>query len=352
MEEYIGLINGKPSRNRAVVLRQNRIKTRHYAIDKNGQQLFSSAEMASKAIQNALHQSEVLLSDITYLATSSTLGDMLVPGLASHVHAEMKFPPLEIANFQSVCSSSLMAIKSAYLQIKAHEHRCAVVSGSDFASRYFRPGFYQGTSRIDNSGELSLEADFLRFTLSDGAGAMVLEDKPNTRNISLEIKWIDIKSYADRFQTCMMAGATVKDSVSKFWTEYESPAEAMQDGAIMLVQDFTLLKRMIPVWIKHYIDLIEQGKIKIEDIDFLCSHYSSHSLREEAIIHLKKAGVLIDEEKWVSNLPSKGNTGTASIFILLEELFNSGKLKKGHKILCHVPESGRALNGLMLCEVV
>ena len=98
--------------------------------------------------------------------------------------------------------------------------------------------------------------------------------------------------------------------------------------------------------------LIDIGKINIAEIDFLCSHYSSHSLREEAILHLKHAGALIDEDKWVSNLATKGNTGTASIFIILEELYASGKLRKGHKILCHVPESGRALNGLMLLEVV
>ncbi|HEY8190698.1 MAG TPA: 3-oxoacyl-[acyl-carrier-protein] synthase III C-terminal domain-containing protein, partial [Micavibrio sp.] len=67
---------------------------------------------------------------------------------------------------------------------------------------------------------------------------------------------------------------------------------------------------------------------------------------------LKKAGAMIDEEKWFTNLYSKGNTGTASIFIMLDELFHSGKLKSGEKILCHVPESGRGLNCLMVLEVV
>jgi 3-oxoacyl-[acyl-carrier-protein] synthase III len=41
-----------------------------------------------------------------------------------------------------------------------------------------------------------------------------------------------------------------------------------------------------------------------------------------------------------------------SIFILLEELYHSGRLQAGEKILCHVPESGRALNGFMLLEVM
>ena len=112
------------------------------------------------------------------------------------------------------------------------------------------------------------------------------------------------------------------------------------------------MKRMIPVWVGHYLELIKAGKIIPEKIDHVCSHYSSHSLREETIRLLKQAGAMIDEEKWFSNLYTKGNTGTASIFILLEELQASGNLKRGESILCHVPESGRGLNGFMMLEVV
>ena len=49
----------------------------------------------------------------------------------------------------------------------------------------------------------------------------------------------------------------------------------------------------------------------------------------------------IPEEKWFTNLPDKGNTGSASFFIILEELFKSGRLKKGETLLCYIPESGR-----------
>lgn len=90
IEDYIGQINGKPSRNRVFVLRQNRIKTRHYALDKNGQALYRNAEMAAKAIFDAVERSEITKDDITYLASTTTIGDFLVPGIASHVHAELK----------------------------------------------------------------------------------------------------------------------------------------------------------------------------------------------------------------------------------------------------------------------
>jgi len=41
------------------------------------------------------------------------------------------------------------------------------------------------------------------------------------------------------------------------------------------------------------------------------------------------------------NLKDVGNVGSASIYLMVEEIMNSGKLKKGDKLLLSVPESGR-----------
>jgi len=352
MEDYLGRLDGRGSRHRALVLRQNKIETRYYALDKTGKATHSSAQMAANAVRDAIEKSEVNDQDITYLGTSATLGDVLVPGMASHVHAELGLPPIEIASFQSVCAGSLMALKSAWLQLRAGEHSCAAVCGSEFASRYFRPGFYEQVDRVRKTGTIPLDADFLRFTLSDGAGAAILETRPNQRQLSLKICWIDLRSYADRFETCMTAGAATNNGTLTHWSEHANLGDAVDAGALMLTQDFDLMKKMIPVWVSHYLDLIDRGKIAVDRIDHVCSHYSSHSLREETIRLLKQAGAMIDEDKWFSNLYSKGNTGTASIFIMLEELYRDGRLKSGETILCHVQESGRSINGLMLLEVV
>ena len=241
-----------------------------------------------------------------------------------------------------------MALKSAWLQVRAGEHDCAAVSGSEFASRYFQPGFYEGTEDFEKNGAVDLSQDFLRFTLSDGAGAAILENKQNTHGHAFKIRWIDIRSYADSFDVCMSAGL----AQGQGWADFGNPATAMKNGALVLTQDFDLLKDMIPTWIEHYLDLIDLEKIEVDKIDYLCSHYSSHSLREEAVRLLKTTGAMIDEEKWFTNLPSKGNTGTASIFIMLEEFARTQDLCAGQLVLCHVPESGRCLNGFMLLEVV
>jgi 3-oxoacyl-[acyl-carrier-protein] synthase-3 len=67
---------------------------------------------------------------------------------------------------------------------------------------------------------------------------------------------------------------------------------------------------------------------------------------------MEAIGFSIPPGRWFSNLTSKGNTGSASIFIILEELFHSGRLRKGERLLCMIPESGRFSMAYMLLTVV
>ena len=192
-------------------------------------------------------------TDIGFLATATTQADGLVPGLASGVHAAMGLPPLEVASLQSVCASSMMALKAATLQVKAGEHRAALAIGTEFSSRYFRPGYYLGTDTVRPDGTLPADAEFLRWTLSDGAAGVLIEDRPAERGPSLRIDWITLTSYADRFAPCMTGGhARASNGTLTPWSQHESIAAATQAGAFQLRQDVDALYRMLPVWIGEF----------------------------------------------------------------------------------------------------
>ncbi|MEJ2199782.1 MAG: 3-oxoacyl-[acyl-carrier-protein] synthase III C-terminal domain-containing protein, partial [Desulfuromonadaceae bacterium] len=87
--------------------------------------------------------------------------------------------------------------------------------------------------------------------------------------------------------------------------------------------------------------LITKYQLRPEQIDWFLPHYSSEFFRPQIYAHLKDIGFEIPYARWFSNLTSKGNTGAASIYLMLEELFHSGRLQKGQKLLLFVPESGR-----------
>ncbi len=344
MADYIGHLSPQAERMGRLVLRQNRIATRHYAMKPDGSTDWTIARMLAEASRNALADAEIDPKAIGYLATSTTQNDLMVPGLASQLHGELGLPPIETASMQSVCASSMMALKSAWLQIRAGEHRAALVGGGEFASRYFRPGFYHGTDSMLEDGSLPSDAGFLRWTLSDGAAAVLIEDRPASRGLSLRIDWVSLRSFADRFEPCMTAGAVRGDDRALTpWSHHTDIGAAARAGAFQLRQDVDALYRMLPVWLGEFMRLVDEGRIEPDAVDWFAIHYSAHSLREEMVRLATKAGCMIPEERWFSNLATKGNVGAASIFMILDDLLRSGNLAEGQQVLCAVPESGQCV---------
>jgi 3-oxoacyl-[acyl-carrier-protein] synthase-3 len=354
MEEHLGFVGGKPSRLKSRILKQNGIWSRYYAIDREGRVMFRNYELAANAVRDALQHSELSLKEIRYLAAATSQSDLLAPGFASMVHGELRIPPCEIASLHGICASGLMALKGAYLQIQAGEKPNAAVTASEFTSRFFRHGLFEETRAFQETGRVSFDAEFLRWMLSDGAGAAILENRPNAKGLSLRVEWIDIVSYADRFDVCMYSGANklADKTLDRSWYDYANFAEAARAGAILLKQDIELLDNVVVLGAKRYFELMEEKQFKATDIDWLVCHYSSHVFRGKIIELITRGGGMIPEERWFTNLYTKGNTGSASVFIMLEELFNEGKLQAGQKILCMVPESGRFVISFMMLTVV
>lgn len=349
MEDFLGRVNGKPSRVKDKILDQNGITTRYYAIDKNQNTTHSNANLAIEAAKTAIKNSSLRPSEIEMLSTGTTQGDLLVPGFSSMVHAGLDIDVCEVSSFQSVCASSMMALKNAYLQIKSGEKSNALSIGSEFASRQFKASRYEA----QNLSQLSFDTEFLRWMLSDGAGAFVLQDKPAEQGLSLEIEWIDLESHAHKFPVCMYTGKTDNSKEDEMsWMDYPNYEEASKAGALNLKQDIRLLNKVIQTGVGHYFRLIDLGLISAKEIDWLCCHYSSEIFKAPIKELMEKGGGSIADEKWFSNLKHKGNTGAASIYIMLDELFHSNTLEEGQHILCMVPESGRFITSFMKLKVV
>ncbi len=92
----------------------------------------------------------------------------------------------------------------------------------------------------------------------------------------------------------------------------------------------------------HREGILKKYKVNVQsDVDYFLPHLSSMYFKQKVYDELVAQGIEIQYDKWFTNLTEVGNVGAASIYLMLEELFNTGKLKKGNKILILVPESGR-----------
>jgi 3-oxoacyl-[acyl-carrier-protein] synthase-3 len=352
IEDVLGLVDGKPSRLKKRILKSNGIKTRHYALDQHGQTTELNEELAVKAVHAALAHSDLTLDDVEMLAAGTTQGDAPIPGFASMVHGRLGGRPMEILSAGGVCCASMAALSGAYRAVATQQRRNAVVVGSELVSRSLKGTRFGRESddpledgRLDElrGSYRDFDADFLRWMLSDGAGSLVLEAKPNADRSSLRIDWIELKSYANEYDTCMYAGIAHKESprAGNTWLDLATISEADRAGLMRIRQDTELLPQIVKLSVEEYVRLIKRERIVPERLDHLLCHYSSHFFKAEIVKLLDEANLSIPEEKWFTNLYTKGNTGAASIFIMLEEALNSGRFKPGEEILLMVPESGR-----------
>lgn len=352
IEDYIGKINGTASKAKNRILKSNRIKQRYYALDRQQNTTHSNSEMAAYAVRDTLSKYDLEPKTIDLLSCATSLPDLLLPGFASMVHGELsELSPLEIVSTQGICCAGVTTLNYATSQVKLGQKKNALAVASELASRLFTNTKFEAQSAIKQGGKLSFDTEFLRWMLSDGAGALLIQDRPRTNGISLKIEWIELISHANAYPLCMYAG-TKDETGTKSWLDYPSYTEAAADGAINLRQNIRLLDNVIQLGVEGWLKLIEMGKIKCSEIDWFLCHYSSHFFRSQIIELLTKANCMIPESKWFTNLYTKGNTGYASIYLMLEELFNSGKLRSGEKICCFVPESGRFTTAYMMLEVV
>jgi 3-oxoacyl-[acyl-carrier-protein] synthase-3 len=309
--------------------------------------------MAAKAVSAALEASPLDIGQVDYLAAATTQSDLFVPGFASLVQGEARIKRCDIATFQGVCASVVAALQSAYHALACGRHSSAVVCGSDFPSRQFRAPILEELESWKTEQRVPLDTEFLRWMLSDGAGAAVLQDRPNANGLSLRIDWIELKSHADTLEVCMYAGAdkAADGSVQRTYGESHNYATAVAQGLFTLRQDLALLDKIVPLGVAHYLELVESGKLAVGFDWFLC-HYSSHVFKDQIVDLLAKSDATIPPERWFTNLYEKGNTGAASILIMLEELWNSGRLAPGQRILAQVPESGRFITSFLHLTVV
>jgi 3-oxoacyl-[acyl-carrier-protein] synthase III len=349
IENVLGFINDKPSRSKNRILKNNGIKSRYYAIDpKTGKQTHNNAKLTAQAVHILSKNSNFPLEEIECLACGTSGPDQLIPNHALMVHGELGCPPCEVVSTSGVCCSGVTAFKYGYMSVSSGLTKNAVTTGSEVVSNaltavYFKPEIDAKIHDLEAKPIIAFEKDFLRWMLSDAAAAVLIKNTPRQDGISLRIDWIDVISFANVLEPCMYMGAVKRaDASLQGWRDVENPEEVEKEGYFALKQDAKLLgENVIPYGNKGLAKVRDKYNLNSDDITWFLPHYSSEYFKQQVYDQIAEIGLNIPYEKWFTNLTSKGNTGSASIFVMLEELMSSGKLQRGDKIFCLVPESAR-----------
>ena len=345
MDAYIAPLSRISGRIKRRILEENGILARHYAVDAQGNTQHSCADLAGRAIDACLGDAGKRLDDIGLLACGTAGGDALMPGFASMVLGHLAGPPMQTFSSHGICASGVGAWEAAAASVELGAHANALVAAAEMPSRLFKRSRYAARGY-----DADFDAHFLRWMLSDGAGALLLTSQPSTRDgLRLRLRFIHQRSFSGDYPVCMQLGLTPDRARSHL--DYASWNEAEADGALFLRQDIRLLPHLFDVGIHEYAALAKDGRIDPGRVDHFLCHYSSEKFAPVVDELMHKAGLSIPRERWYSNLRTRGNTGSASIFVMLDEFLRTQAPEPGQRILCFIPESGRFTVAFVLLEV-
>ncbi|MFI0399222.1 MAG: 3-oxoacyl-[acyl-carrier-protein] synthase III C-terminal domain-containing protein [Thiolinea sp.] len=368
IDAYVAPLDQNSRRIKQRVLGENGIQTRYYALDCEGKTTLSHTDLACQSIQACLQQAQVNLHEIDVLTAATSGGDVSIPGVANMIQGALHAPPMEVHSHQGVCASSVLALKDAAQSLSQNpEQRMAVVVAAEMPSRIFK------RSRFASQTQVDFESHFLRWMLSDGAGAVLLAKGAQVlthvaqtalaqRGLALKLNWIHAKSFSGDYPVCMQLGqgshrakeqhASNDYSAQASYLDFPSVAEAEAAGHFALRQNLRLLPNLFEVAVHEYAGLVQGGWVTPAEVAVFLCHYSSEALGKTCENMMEQAGLGIARDKWFSNLKTCGNTGAASIFIMLSEWLATQTPKAGQKIFAFVPESGRFTVSYFLLEVV
>ncbi len=325
--QYLGTVLGE-GRVRRKILNANGIQTRHYALDKNQQATHSLYELAAEAVKNCLGDDKNSLN-IDYLSAGTTHAPLLAPGLSSLLHDQLSKDnvishSLEINSNSGICSSGAQALVNAARAVKSGDARAAICVGVEqssvgLKSKAFRTIYDIPAILRDVRSSKWFMSVFLRFMLSDGAGAFLLEPQPAEQGHSLKVNWTYSRSFANQAPLCMQ----------------------LQSDQMILSQDVSILARYMAPLSKKALEgaLCEHGE-SLDNYDMVIPHMSSYYFEPAVKKIMSKLSPSRQVPYW-TNLRTAGNTGAASIFIMLDEYLKTQPVAAGDRLLLFVPESGQ-----------
>jgi 3-oxoacyl-[acyl-carrier-protein] synthase-3 len=326
ISQYLGQVMGE-TKVRRMILKANGIRTRHYALDRKQQATHSLYELAAAAVKACLSKEQGLMVD--YLSAGSTHAPLLAPGISSILHDQLSKDKvvshsLEINSNSGICSSGAQALVNAARAVKSGDAKAALSVGVDQSSmalkaKAFRPSYDLPTILRDVKKSKWFMAVFLRFMLSDGAGAFLLEPQPRKDGLSLKVDWTYSRSYAHQAPLCMH----------------------LKNDPLVLSQDIAVLGRyMGPLSKKVVEEALCAHNEQLDSYTMLLPHMSSYYFEPMVKKIIAKLSPNRAVPYW-TNLSTAGNTGAASIYIMLDEYLKTQSVAVGDRLLLFVPESGQ-----------
>lgn len=267
------------------------IRTRTGIVERRVMDGESVLSLAREAAVNALENSKTTAADIEMVIVSTVKGDTLTPSTASQLQGEIGAccPAFDI---NAACSGFLYALDLASLYIDSGRAKRILVACAE------------GITRLCDWTDRSTCVLF-----GDGAGAVVVAP-------------------GDGLLATRLTSSPNFDVLNAYHHPGNSPFQQNKRPATyMHMAGQEVYKFAVSTPSESIRAVAQEAGVALDDIDHFVLHQANMRILEAVRTRLRQP-----KEKFASNIERTGNTSSASVPILLDELNRAGALKQGELI--------------------
>lgn len=253
----------------------------------------TTASMAVEASRRALDYGNIKPEELDLIIVSTFTSEQLLPCTACQVQKELGAVHATCFDMNAACSGFLFAYNTVQAYMASGMYQCALIIGAESLSNFVN---------WKDRGTCIL--------FGDGAGAAVLKAEEGTQYPCI--------THSDGSKG---EALTCLSRHRKEWKEPDPDSYIQMNGQ----EVFRFAVKKVPEAVE---ELMSKSRLSMEDIDYLILHQANRRIVEAVAKRLKT-----DISKFPMNLQEYGNTSSASIPILLDEMNRQGKLQKGQKLI-------------------
>jgi len=267
--------------------RRTGILHRHFAKDDE----FTS-HMAIKASLLAISDARIDPNNIDLIIVATTTPDNTFPSVATKIQTALGITkPVPSFDLQAVCAGFVYGLETAENFINSGKYNTVLLVGAD---------------RMSSVLDMSQRNCSVLF--GDGAGALIIT-KSND-----ESKIIASKIYADG------------SLVDILYTD--GGVGSTGSGGFVQMQGKEVFRHAIDKMSASIQEILENSNVSIDEIDFLIPHQANVRIIDGIATKLN-----FPDEKIIKTVSKHANCSAASIPLALDELKQSGRLKRGDVLL-------------------
>jgi 3-oxoacyl-[acyl-carrier-protein] synthase III len=297
----------------------------HYAIDQEtGEFTDDNITMSVKAAEIALDKAGLQPKDIDLIVYGSAHQDQM-PTASVRIQEALGIEQCGEMSIHANCTSAYKALLVASDFIKSGRYKNALVLSSSMSSSELRADYY-------NQELVKKEELFLRYFLSDGAGALVLQAEESKSN-GLFVEHTYMESIGGKKPAAML------NKRPAYWM---NPKKEFELGYHHLAQMFNEQLRTHfhdedgSVFLKGLKRMLLKYPIQLDQVKYFQVNFPSKHISELIMDECEQLG--IDRTTLYTKMASMGYAGPPMAFISIDKIISEEKLQPNDLILSFVTE--------------